>query len=60
MEAGFAAKHLDCGFEQHNCCCAIDVVIAVEEDGLMVGDGGFKAVGGGGHAVHQKWIMEVG
>ncbi len=60
MKADDAAKHFDGGFEQDDGDGAVDVVVAVEEDGLARGDGAFEALDGGGHAEHEKGIVEVG
>jgi len=59
VKAGFAAEHLDGGFEKDDGGGAVDVVVAVEEDGFFVADGALKAFDGGGHAEHEKGIVEV-
>ena len=53
------AEHFDGGFEQDDGDGAVDVVVAVEKDGLACGDGAFEALDGGGHAEHEKGIVEV-
>jgi hypothetical protein len=59
VEAGDSAEHFDGGLEQDNGGGAVDVVVAVEKDGLAAVDGGFKAGDGGSHAEHQRWIVQM-
>ena len=59
VKAGFTAEHFDGGFEQDDGDGAIDVVVAVEENGLAGGDGALEAIDGGGHAEHEEGIVEV-
>jgi hypothetical protein len=60
VKAHISAEHLDGGFKQDNGNGAVDVVIAVEENGLARGDGALDALDGGGHSEHEKGIVEVG
>ena len=60
MKANHAAEHFDGGLEQHHGGSAVDVVVAVEQDGLLAGDGRFDAFYGGCHAQHQQRIVEMG
>ena len=60
VKAGIAAEHFDGGLEQDDCGGAVDVVVAVEQDGLAGGDGVLEALDGSGHAEHEKGIVEVG
>ena len=60
MEARFAAEHFDGGFEQDDGGGAVDVVVAIEQDGFVGGDGALETVDGGGHAEHEKGIVELG
>ena len=60
MKADEAAEHFDGGFEQDDGDGAVDVVVAIEQDRLARGDGSFDALDGGGHAEHEKGIVEVG
>ena len=59
VKADVASQHFDGGFEKDDSDRAVDVVVAIEEDGLVRGDGAFETVDGGGHAPHQEWIVEV-
>jgi hypothetical protein len=52
-----AGEHFDGRLEQHDGGGAVDVVVAVEQDGFAAGDGQFEAVDGGGHAEHQEGIV---
>ena len=54
MKAHYAAEHFDGGLEQHHGGGAVDVVVAVEQDGLARGDGALQAVDGRIHAQHQQ------
>ncbi len=54
-----AGGHLNGGFEQDYRSGAIDVVVAIEEDGFVLGDGVFEACDGAAHAEHEKWVVEV-
>jgi hypothetical protein len=60
VEAAFAAEHFDGSLEQDYGSGAVDVVVTIEKDGLVVGDCGFKAVNSSRHAEHEKRIVEVG
>ncbi len=59
-EVRAGGEHFNCGFEQDDGNGAIDVVVAIEKDWLARGDGAFDAFDGGGHAEHEKGIVEVG
>ena len=59
VKAGDAAEHFDGGLEQHDGDGAVHVVVAVEKDRLMCGDGALEAIDGGGHAEHEEGIVEV-
>jgi len=59
VEADLAAEHLNGGFEQDNGGGSVYVVVAVQEDGLLGGDGLLKAGDGGGHAEHQEGVVEM-
>ena len=50
---------LDGGFEENGGGGAVDVVVAVDEDGLGVGDGTLDAGDGSGHAEEQVGVVEV-
>jgi hypothetical protein len=60
MEADFAAEHFDCGLEQDYGGGAVDVVVAVEKDRLMLRDGLLKAGDGCVHAKHLHGVVEMG
>ena len=59
VKADFTAEHFDGGFEKDDSDGAVDVVVAIEEDGLARGDGAFETVDGSGHAEHEERIVEV-
>ena len=59
VKADFAAEHFDGGLEQHDRGGAVDVVVAVEQNGFVARDGRFDALDGGLHAEHEKRIVEV-
>ncbi len=59
VKADHAAEHFDRSLEQHNGGGAVDVVVAVEQDGLLAGDGRFDAFYGGLHAEHEQWIVQL-
>jgi hypothetical protein len=54
-----AGQHFNGGFEQDDGYGAVDVVIAVEKDGLACSDSAFEPVNCGGHSKHEKGIVEV-
>src|SRR5579859_3507557 len=54
-----SGEHLDGSFEEHYGGGAVDVVVAVEQDGFALGYGLFEAIDGGGHAEHFKGIDEL-
>ena len=56
--ASGACEHFNGGLEQDNGGGAVDVVVAVEEDGFARGDGGFEAMDRSCHAEHEKGIVE--
>lgn len=53
------AQHFDGGFEQDDGRGAVDVVVAVEEDGFVVGDGPLNAGDGQVHAEHEGGGVEL-
>ena len=59
MEFRRAAAELDGGLEDDDCGGAIDVVVAVDEDRLLVLDGGFDPVNGRLHTGHQVGRVQV-
>jgi len=59
METGCAAKQFDRGLQKNDCGGSIDIVIAVEEDGLIPRNSYFKTLDGWLHSQHQKWVVEV-
>jgi hypothetical protein len=59
VEARFAAEHFNGGFEQDDGGGAVDVVIAIEEDGLARGDGALDALDGAVHSAHEEGIVEL-
>ena len=52
-------EHLDSRLEQDDGRGAIHVIIAVDEDGLLVGDSRLNPGNGGGHALHGVRIEQV-
>jgi hypothetical protein len=59
MEADGTAEHFNGSLQQNHRNGTVDVVIAIEEDGLAVGDGAFHARHGSIHAKHEEWIVKV-
>ena len=59
MEADGAAEHFDGGLEENSGGGAVDVVVAVDEDGLLGGDGLADARDGAIHAEHGERVEEV-
>ena len=59
VKADVTTEHFDRGFEQDDSDRAINVVVAIKENGLARGDGAFEAINGGRHAEHEKGIVEV-
>ena len=59
MKAHHAAQHLDRRLEKHDGGGAVDVVIAVKQDGLPACDGCFHAFHGGLHPQHQQRIVQL-
>ena len=59
MKAHLAAEHLDCRLEKHNSGGAVDVIVAVEQDGLFARDGCFHAFHGGLHPQHQQRVVQL-
>ena len=53
-------EHLDRGFEQNDGRRAVDVVVAVEQDGLPVRDSGFHAFDRRSHAKHEQRVVKLG
>jgi hypothetical protein len=51
---------LDGGLEENGGDGAVDVVVAVDKDGLAREQGAADAVDGGAHAVHRVGVVEVG
>ena len=54
-----AAAQLDGGFQDDDGGGAVDVVVAVDEDLFVVGDGAAQALGGRVHAEHQVRRVQV-
>ncbi len=59
VKADVTAEHFDGCLEKNDSDSAVNIVVAIEEDGLMRGDGAFESIDGGGHAEHEKWIVEM-
>ena len=59
MEFRRTAAELDGGLEDYDCGGAIDVVVAVDEDRLLVLDGGFDPVNRRLHTGHEVWRVQV-
>ena len=55
-----AAEHFNGSFQQDDGGGAVHVVIAVEQNGFMRGDGPFQPLDGRCHSRHQEGIVEVG
>ncbi len=54
VEANVTAEHFDGGFEKDDGDGAVNVVIAIEKDGLTRGDGALETIDGNGHAEHER------
>ncbi len=59
MEFRRAAAEFDGSLEDYDCGGAIDIVVAVDEDRLLVLDGGFDPVNGCLHAGHEVRRVQV-
>jgi hypothetical protein len=59
VKSDIAAEHFDGGFEQDDSDSAVDIVVAIEEDGLACGDGAFQTIDGGGNAEHEEGIVKM-
>jgi len=60
VKANFATEQFDGGLEQDDRGGAVDVVIAVEQDGFLARDRCFNAFNGSLHAEHEKRIVQMG
>src|SRR6185312_900658 len=54
-----ASEPLDCGFQQHYGDGPVHVVVAVDEDRLLSGDGALNSLDRGGHAEHEIRVVQV-
>ena len=59
VEVGGAAAQLNRGLQDDDCGRAIHVVVAVDQDGFFVLDGGFDAINRRLHARHQVRRMQM-
>ena len=59
VKADFTAQHFDGGLEQDDGDGAVDVVVAIEKDGLVCRDGAFEALDRNGHSEHEEGIVKM-
>ena len=60
VEFGLSASQLDRGAKNDNRGGAVDVVVAVDQHALAVGDSAAQALDGGLHAEHAQRVVKVG
>ena len=60
VEVGCAAAKLDRGLQDNDGHGAVDVVVAVDQDGFFAFDGGVEAVDRSGESSHSSRIVKMG
>lgn len=59
VKTGSASESLDCSFQQHNGRGAIHVIVAVDKDRLLSGDGALNSLDCGAHAEHEIRVVQM-
>ena len=59
MKLGAAAGEFDCRPQHDYRACAVDIIVAVNQNAFMLGDGRPQALDGGAHAEHAIGVVKV-
>ena len=60
VEIGRAAAQFDRSLQNDDCHGAVDVIVAVDQDGFFAFDGGVDAIDGGAQAGHPFRSVKMG
>ena len=59
VEVSRAAAKLNRGLQDDDSSRSIDIVVAINQDAFLIGDGCAQALDGGGHAAHEIGRMKL-